>query len=349
MNPFTPEKILGHLPILGQYVSGESYAPIQVEIDLTNACTSACPWCAGYKEREDNPFILFGEGETKADQWETSRSKTTELLHELSGYGVKSMTWTGGGDPSVHPFLSELIQCSDSCGMDNGLITNGVIEVTECLPSCDWVRFSVDAATEDGYARQHGKRQHFQRVIENIMAAVRFKEREGLNATIGVAFLTSQEMLCEVEPFVELWQDVAVDYIQFRPLLDTHGRIFFDDDARTMEVLQSASAMDSRVVTSEAKYQGLSGTGKTKQCHGAFLETAIASDGCVYACCHLKGNPKYSLGSLHEESFRTIWERHLSNRTFNVTDDCVGWCRHFGTNCFFENHVFVDRQHPNFI
>ena len=349
MNPFAEHKILGHLPILGQYLDGQVYAPIQVEIDLCNACTSACPWCAGYKEREDNPFILFGQGSTKNEQWYNSHMRTMKLVKQLADYGVQALTWTGGGDPSVHPYLSELIESSADELMDNGLITNGVIPVLECLPNCEWVRFSVDAGTEATYEKQHGRKNHFHRVLDNISNAVAYKRHNRLPVTIGVACVTSQEVLGELEQFVQLWHDIPVDYIQFRPLLDTHGQAFFNDNNETLEWLQRAKEIDSRVVTSETKYGKLGCSGLTKRCHGSSLETAIAADGCVYECCHLKGNPKYSLGSLHIETFQAIWERHLARGTFDTTPDCVRFCRHYGTNVLIEDLLSIQRQHPNFI
>lgn len=349
MNPFASHKILAHLPILGDYLRGDVYPPIQVEIDVTNLCTSACPWCAGYHEREDHPFILFGAGATKAEQWGLSRLGILHLLRDLAEYGVKSVTWTGGGDPSLHPYLSEFVERAALMGLDNGLITNGVVPITDCVPWCQWIRFSVDAGTKETYARQHGRAHHFDKVLANIRETVAAKTRHGYPTTIGVACVTSQDVVGELEDFVRLWHDVAVDYIQFRPLLDTHGKTFFSDNVATIEAIRRAAALDPRVVSSEAKYAGLAGSGQTSHCHGVFLESAIAADGCVYVCCHLKGNPRHSLGSLHEESFRTIWERHLSNRTFKVQPECPALCRHYGTNRFFEDEVLCERDHENFI
>ena len=351
MNPFVPVKILHHLPILGQYIAGGAYSPIQVEIDLTNLCTSACHWCAGYQERELHPFILFGTGSNRDDQWDSSRERVLRLINELADYGVKSLTWTGGGDPSLHPHLAEFLKHAASLGLDNGLITNGVIDVTHCIHDCQWVRFSVDAATETGYKQQHGREKHFHRVLSNVREAVARKRRDGLKTTIGVGFVTAPEVIHEIVPFAKLWKHIGIDYIQYRPIMDNYGREYHADNATILQQIRLAEKVDSRVVKSDAKYNAMESgeNGMTSRCHGTFLETAIAADGCVYACCHLKSVPQYSLGSLYEETFRAIWERHLAARVFETTLDCVRFCRHFSTNSFIENHVLPECVHENFI
>lgn len=351
MNPFSENKILAHLPIVGQYISGGTYPPIQVEIDLTNHCTSACPWCAGFLDREEHPFILFGKGLDIKEQWESSYKKVCQLLIDLHEYGVKSITWTGGGDPSVHPYLSSLIAKSHTLGMDNGLITNGVIDVSACLSYCTWIRFSVDAATEEGYHKQHGRRHHFKKVLHNIRTVSAIKEREGLDVTLGVGFVTSPDMLDEIVPFAALWKYISVDYIQYRPIMSNYGRHYESDNDQILTRIGIAQQIDARVVKSDAKFNAIEdgASGMTTRCHGTFFETAIAADGLVYVCCHLKGLPQYAIGNLHEESFQSIWEGHLANGKFDTTPDCSTFCRHYGTNKLFEEHILAPRTHLNFI
>lgn len=347
MNPFCEHKILSHLPTLGKYLSREWYPPIQVEVDLTNACTSACPWCAGFLDREQHPYVLLGHGNTMAESMRQSVEPVMALIEEFASLGVKSVTWTGGGDPSLHPWLPAFLAHAHSRGLENGLITNGVIDVVECIPYCQWVRFSIDASSREGYAKQHGRAHHWDRVLEHVRKAAMAKG----STTIGVGFVTSPQVVDEIEAFPLLWNEVPVDYIQYRPIMDHYGcRYEMDHQAVAIKV-QAAGLLDSRVVKSEAKYQsqchGQGGT--TERCHGIFLETAIAADGKVYACCHLKGLEQYAIGSLEEESFTDIWARHLRTPEFRTTDDCTRWCRHYGTNQFIEEHVLVERSHRNFI
>ena len=104
---FASNKILGHLDTLNRYLNGDWYPPILVEIDLTNLCASACPWCAGYLNRKWTNHTLMAP--EKGDRWEASTNGVCELLQDLRDIGVQAVTWTGGGDPTQHKGLDKAL------------------------------------------------------------------------------------------------------------------------------------------------------------------------------------------------------------------------------------------------
>jgi MoaA/NifB/PqqE/SkfB family radical SAM enzyme len=350
MSPFKSHKLLGHLPILNKYVNKESFSPILVEIDLTNLCASACPWCAGYLDRKWSSATLFASGESPIERLSSSISGVMRLLEELHSINVKAVTWTGGGDPTQHKALAQIIEYAAYLGFKQALITHGVIDVSHVIHHLEWVRFSVDGATEKGYGKQHGKPEHFKRVINNIAISTQRKADDGLGVTVGVGFLTHKDSWDEIVPFACMWKDIPVDYIQYRPLHDTHGQHWNSDTPDVIGLIQTAAMYDSRVTWSEAKYQDIArgASGKTKMCHGIYFESAISADGKVYTCCHHKGNENFAIGDLYNESFDTIWKRHQKT-TFVVDEACPAFCRHLGTNELIENEILIKRQHPEFI
>lgn len=349
-DPFRRHKILAHLPILSQYVEGKAIAPILVEIDLTNMCASACPWCAGYLNRKWSNATLFAGSGTATARLQESVSGVKRLLQELVAAGVKAVTWTGGGDPTQHKGLEEVVEFAASLGLKQALITHGVVEVSHLLHHLEWVRFSVDGATVEGYGEQHGKPKHFERVIGNVSLAADRKARESLTCTVGVGFLTHRGSWHEIVPFAKLWRGIPVDYIQFRPLHDTHGSVWQSDDPNVLSLIEKAKKVDSRVTCSESKYIAIAAgeRGKTKRCHGIYFETAISADGLVYTCCHHKGNKEFAIGDLTRESFADIWERHQKT-TFTVGEQCPAFCRHYGTNSLIDNEILAERTHAEFI
>lgn len=340
------------MPVLTDYILGKNdRPPILVEIDLTNLCASACPWCAGYLNRKWSTHTLFAKGESASERLASSVAGVKALLSELSSLGVRAITWTGGGDPTQHNGLQEIVEFTSELGLKQGLITHGVVDVSELIHHFEWVRYSVDGATKEGYGAQHGKPQHFERVVSNITKAARRKQDEQLDVTVGVGFLTHAGSWHEITSFPDLWKAVPVDYIQYRPLLDTHGHKWTSDNVRVIELIAEAKAKDSRVTSSEPKYIAIANgeDGRTKQCHGIYFESSISADGKVYTCCHHKGNEEFAIGDLAVESFETIWRRHLGAKPFMLVDSCPSFCRHFGTNHFIEESILAPRKHENFI
>ena len=354
-NPFTSNKILAHLEDLHEYASDRFFPPIYVEIDPTNRCASACPWCAGYLNRPESKALLLARGDDETERLETSTAGIKSLLKDLHDIGVQAVTWTGGGDPTQHKNITQIVEHAANLGFEQGFITHGIIPIESILKHVEWIRFSVDGASVDGYGKQHGKPEHFHIVLENIRSAVNHKTTHNLDCTIGVGFLTQKETWHEIVPFAELWREIDVDYIQYRPLHDTHGNKHFSDNNYAIKKIRKAKEVDPRVVWSEPKYKAMIAgeRGMTEHCHGIYFTTAISADSNGYPCCHLKGDMNFSIGNLLTEKFSDIWFRHQSDKHFAgpfiTSEKCPAFCRHYGTNQFISEQVLLERQHKNFL
>jgi len=62
-------------------------------------------------------------------------------------------------------------------------------------------------------------------------------------------------------------------------------------------------------------------------CYGVNFIPIIAVDYNVYVCCHHRGNPKCSLGSLKEKTFKELWSNRQT--VFDNIDlsKCIPFCR----------------------
>jgi MoaA/NifB/PqqE/SkfB family radical SAM enzyme len=71
-----------------------------------------------------------------------------ELILKLYYYGLKTVEWTGGGDPTIWHSIEELIAWTDFHKIQQGLITNG-IELTKRISKkrldlLKWIRISMN-------------------------------------------------------------------------------------------------------------------------------------------------------------------------------------------------------------
>ncbi|MFQ5811308.1 MAG: hypothetical protein ACE5JM_16950, partial [Armatimonadota bacterium] len=86
LGPFDPLKVLRQPERIAAVARGETAPPVTVEIDPTNACNHDCIWCITSGLRARSTATL-------------SRDLLLRLPGELAQYGVRSITFTGGGEP----------------------------------------------------------------------------------------------------------------------------------------------------------------------------------------------------------------------------------------------------------
>jgi len=123
-------KLLKHLPKLDLLQKG-IVSPIMVHIMVTHKCQLNCNYCC-FKNRQgkllDMDFEVFKEG-----------------LIQFHSLGVRAIELTGGGDPTMWPYLSEGIDFATKFGIYIGMNTNGIdLRNVANLQHLDWVRVSLN-------------------------------------------------------------------------------------------------------------------------------------------------------------------------------------------------------------
>lgn len=272
------KKIYYYLDEIEKMQDGEYINPVSCEIDLSNRCMLDCSFCMYKKYRRENPVDL-----------DVSRCK--QLFVELKKLGVKSLTFTGGGEPLMHPSFNSVVTMALSLGFEIGLITNGIklMEVLE-PERFKFIRVSVDAATSGTYLRVKGK-DKFWIVMESLRRLVDQKVH------IGVSYVVCEENQHEVEKAEALFTSLGVDYIQFKPALVKGGMCKFST---------SLKLLGRTIVTERYKAEN------DLPCKIAGLVGIVGADANVYFCCQHRGNEKFKLGSLKNFSFEELWKRRLS-------------------------------------
>jgi len=118
---------------LGKYLEGEFVAPINIEISPSGVCNANCPWCF-YRQKNK---VLNG-----MDDIFFNEERMTGLIEELSGMGVKSISWTGGGEPTLHPKFAQFAELTKWSGLKQGLFTNALGEIKYDPTDFEWIRVS---------------------------------------------------------------------------------------------------------------------------------------------------------------------------------------------------------------
>ncbi|MDD5012061.1 MAG: radical SAM protein [Candidatus Nanoarchaeia archaeon] len=338
-------KLLKNLDRVDYWKKGKVVYPILVGVNLTNKCNNRCPLCTS--RRKDNTTISFEDAK--------------RIIQELKDVDVKAVGYGGGGDPTCHENLEEIIRLTKSKGMDVAVCTNGykmsdgVIDaIVDC---CSWMRISLDADGPEIYKKTHGmSKDSFYRVIENMSKLAIKKRAKNSEIVIGAAYLLGPETVSGIYNAAELCKKIGIDGIRFRPFFEWKGNKLKKEEGDFMyselERCKELENNDFSVSFTKDRCESVTVGRERKytKCNVHHFNTLITPDMKIYPCCMLEDNPAYVLGDLKEKSFREIWESDERKNAYEKINlrDCPNPCMLEKHNEIL--HAFKEKiTHSNFL
>lgn len=328
---FFPYKVLFFPEVYSKLVSGAPTNPINIEINLTNKCNHNCLWCTyGYLHHNNDELDI-----------EVVKS----LLRDSKNMGVLSVTWTGGGEPTLHPHFSQLINYAASLGFKQGLNTNGnrltEIDIDILAKYFSYVRFSIDAGSSITHDSCHRVKKQFDTVIHNVTRLCTVRKNIKSKLIVGYSFLIDGINVDDIPKATEIALRAGVDYIQFKPVVHyTKSNEQFRQvelERKIHENLEKARAMQTenfQVLTLLHKFENIkleeSNYGRTyTQCVGCKVMASIGANGSVDICCAYKGMAKWSIGNINDIPFSLIWNSQRMQEVLNQVDvkECPPLCK----------------------
>lgn len=351
LTPFTPMKLLRHSDKVQAMLRGETVYPIGVEIDLSNVCNHNCPWCNYNGFRQENWVSFDG-------------ARVLSLLDELAEVGVKSVTFTGGGEPLVHQQAAEIFQrCADR-GLEFGIVTNGRrlegAVVSVLARHATFARVSLDAGTTQTHQLLHGTAMpEYARILANMTA---LRAAAGSRLTIGASFCVFDVNRGEISRAAERVKATGANYLEVRPVFSTEWRgggfgnplteAYVDEARANLAAAQAEHDGDGfRVIGMIHRFDQVAFPPKAyTTCRTGQLSTVINADGYIYHCCQQRGMPAFRAGSVLEKPFREVWwtAQHQAMVAAIDVAQCPP-CRYDGFNTIIQDAFLADALHANFI
>lgn len=291
--------------------------------------------------------------------------RALELLLEFSELGVQSVTFTGGGEPLIHPQAAQIMVSAASRGLQYGLVTNGVLlidRVRDVLAaSATFVRVSLDAGTAATHQITHGiDRPQFDRILAN-MRALRVRA-PGL--TIGASFCVQPANVREILTAAQVVKDAGGSYLELRPTYPTdwRGDGWTGTLTKQEHQIAAAQAHAARALLDDDGFQVIGLTDRFAavlgeyekgyaQCHIGPLTTIVGADGRLWHCCIQRGMEGFSYGSvLPNVPFKDVWdtEQHRRMRADIDVAKCPR-CRYDNYNRVIEDAFLRDGMHAAFV
>jgi len=295
---YLQDRILTHYPAARMILEGTMPAPRTAIVYPTYVCNQNCLWCEYAADNREIHTIMTDE-------------QLRGLMDELYDLGVRGVEFCGGGEPTLHPLLPELIHDMKAKGMKSGILTNGTRlkgPLADAAVECSsYVRVGFDAADAETFERLKRPKSHdagFDAVCENVAKAVAMRNAAGSELLISMKVILTADNYTQVEGCVALAERLGVDSIQFKAarLCDTE--------------LNAEQAGAVRALMAEARARrpamavvgGVDKLNMTRQCWLTPLQVMVDTLGDAYLCCYYRHRKAtHRFGNCFEQPLRDVW------------------------------------------
>lgn len=293
VNPFASQaKILFHSDRIADYLQTGDCLPVFCEVNLTNSCNLRCRWCISDNFRATHAAL-------KTDA-------LFKFAEEFVATGGKALTFSGGGEPTVHPDFAMCIAHCRNVGLEVGLMTNGAYAegLNDTIANnAQWVRISLDTLDPARYAQWKGV-NCLEYVKRNIAAlTAKGGARVGINCNVHKNLTVR-----EVDDLINMLDEYPISYLQFRPIIPRYFKHETTQlNSRVWAYLQTVQ--DPRINYSYDKYSDLAAAAAFPfhSCEAHRLSFVVNSNGDVCPCMYHPDDSRFVFGNIYTSSFPDIW------------------------------------------
>ena len=351
-------KIVWHPEKLKSFLNGKVTAPLYVRIKPTNLCDHNCFYCSYDPEAKSRNIL--SEGFNRND--EIPREKMMEILKDFKEMGVKAITFSGGGEPLIYPYIEETMEKCLEYGIDLSIITNGQKlngRKAELLAKAKWVRISLDTCTPETFEKSRNRPQKwFQELTENMKNFAKIKNK---NCEFGINFVVHHLNWQEVYDAAKFFKEIGLNHVKFTPRwiegrekwLEYHEPF----KEKVIEQIKRAKKelVDDKFDIFDTYENDFLFTGNPERNYNRcfIMQTipVIGADSKVYFC-HDKTYTNHGLlGSIKDKSFKELWfskEAAEIFKNFNPKVCCKHHCTYDTRNIFISDALSCFGEHINF-
>jgi MoaA/NifB/PqqE/SkfB family radical SAM enzyme len=272
-----------------EFIAGGKVYPINYEVCPTHVCQAKCSWCfysGTHLKMGPDSVMDFKVAE--------------ELIDDIASLKASALTWSGGGEPTLHPKFADMVARAASVGLKQGLFTNA-LSMPKYDPSLlEWIRVSnTDRDWNVG-----------------VMKTIREKAK-----VLGMAINYVGDD-AGIHRALEVADEVGVNYVQVRQALALRGYL---TDRKPPQINHP------KLMVTTYKFEDCTQPHQYQECYGFNFVPFIWHDGDVDVCgYHRKKGAPYTLGNLHQMRLPHILLR--APRSVPVCTTCQVCCKNHEAN-----------------
>jgi MoaA/NifB/PqqE/SkfB family radical SAM enzyme len=356
-NHYSNLKIFRHPLKIESFEKNKTTSPLYVRIKPINLCDHGCFFCVystGFRVKDD-PKNHINSG-MHADMKERDiihRDKMVEILNDLSSMGVKAITWSGGGEPLLHPNISEFINLAKNLKMQSSIITNGTLlkgRNAEALKDSHWVRVSIDYFDSKSIKKfRNIKETNFSKILNNIKNFALIKDG---STNLGVNYIIHKDNYKGIYDITSILKDHGVENIRYSPMYSNefytyHNEIYKDVNNEIKKTIKNLNSKSFQIFSSYPDTINENnirhGSIRTyKRCYIMETVPVIGADLNVYACHNKAYDNTGLIGSLESLTFKELWFSDKTRKLFNNFNPklkCMHECANDNKNIIINDYI----------
>ena len=327
--------------------------PVHVRIKPMNPCDHDCWYCAYHDEN-----LQLGNLMEYKDR--LPKEKMMEIVDDLAEMGVKAVTFSGGGEPLIYPYIAESVNRLGKHGLKVATLTNASHlheDIAEAFAKYGtWIRVSIDGWDAASYAKiRNVKLTEFDMVVNNMRNFANLKS----SCVLGINYVIDNQNYAHVLEFSKLMKDVGVNHLKIMGVIVSNdGKLSnaYHDDIRESvqeQIDQAKNIEDANFKIIDHYHEFPERFDKDYQtCPSIQFLTIIGADSKVYSC-HDKAYTELGLlGSIENRRFKDFWysdENRKRMKEINPSIDCQHHCAEHKRNLLLHEYLAVDQNHMEFV
>lgn len=343
---------------------------LSINLDLTTGCDHACGHCVDDLVINSGKKLQFDE--------------IKQSIEILNKQGLRSAILIGGGEPTLYPQFEDVVAHLKKLKLQVGIVSNGghgekIHAIAHLLEKRDWVRFSIDAATNETYQQIHWKQSQRKptHTLEKVWSYAAKIAEKNPTIDIGYSYVIVWDGLeyhgrklldniDEIPSAAEKAKENGFTYLSLKPCLikyEEEGETLLyrtkkEQMAQVIERIKTnitrakENAGHVRILQSQNLVAMLSDQlerlrHQPKICYAGFIKQVINPEG-IFHCPAFRGDTRAKVGESNgyasEESAAATRDATLNNLLkFNATTTCSNIaCFYNGVNRYIHNLIEND-------
>lgn len=317
---------------------GRPVYPVHLHLIPSDYCNLACPGCAyrleGYSSNQLFRTQQDGNNPKRFLPWHVLE----KVLNDCAAMGTVGVEVTGGGEPTMHPRIVDLLALAQDLSLSTALITNGLTLHRQDLlyraAKCAWVRLSIDAATGMTYDRVRpslggAPSNNLTHVLDALTRLRRMRDEVSTprDCVIGAGFVVQRENWTELYDAASLYRQRGADNVRISGLFTPQGDAYFEGwRERALALEQRAVAeLNNAWFTVYGrlgeKLEDLHAPPDYRECLYQRFTLYLGADGNLYRCCVTSYNRLGLLGNVVEAGgLKALLDREEVQRSIREFD-----------------------------